>query len=138
MLVLVLSCNKNGNYPGGVVSSFISIYDVKDLFKETEVTLTKEKLFGSSKITGVVVSDHSGKNMPAGLLVMQDMRRLSELRGISIAIGADAANYVPGDSIIVDIEGGILKSGNNDFMQKNTVSTSQMDYTIFIGTPIRD
>ena len=112
MLVLVLSCNKNGNYPGGVVSSFISIYDVKDLFKETEVTLTKEKLFGSSKITGVVVSDHSGKNMPAGLLVMQDMRRLSELRGISIAIGADAANYVPGDSIIVDIEGGILKRVN--------------------------
>jgi hypothetical protein len=107
--LLMWGCKKTGNYPGGTVSPYISIYDVRDSYKGKDVTLTSETLFGSSKITGVVVSDHSGNNLPSGLLVIQDRRRLSELRGISIAIGADAAKYVPGDSLIVNIEGGVLK-----------------------------
>ncbi|MES2374627.1 MAG: DUF5689 domain-containing protein [Bacteroidota bacterium] len=102
-------CKKNGNYPGGVISPYIAIFDVRDSYKGTDVTLTSEKLFGSSKITGVVVSDHSGNNLPAGLLVMQDRRRLAELRGISINIGAAASTYVPGDSLVVNVEGGLLK-----------------------------
>jgi hypothetical protein len=40
---------------------------------------------------------------------VQDSRRLSKVRGISVAIGADAANYVPGDSVIIDVQGGVLK-----------------------------
>jgi len=108
-LLFIVSCNKDGNYPGGTISPYISIYDVRDLYKGDDVTLTKENMFGSAKITGVVVSDHSGKNLPAGLLVLQDRRRLSELRGISVNIGADAANYVPGDSVIVNVEGATLK-----------------------------
>ncbi|MEO7531308.1 MAG: DUF5689 domain-containing protein [Sediminibacterium sp.] len=107
--LLMWGCKKTGNYPGGTISPYISIYDVRDSYKGTDVTLTSENLFGSSKITGVVVSDHSGNNLPAGLLVMQDRRRLSELRGISINIGADAAKYVPGDSLIVNVESGVLK-----------------------------
>jgi hypothetical protein len=108
-LVFIISCKKEGNYPGGTVSPYISIYDVRDLYKGADITLTKENMFGSAKITGVVVSDHSGNNLPQGLLVIQDKRRLSELRGISIAIGADAAKYVPGDSVIVNVEGAVLK-----------------------------
>lgn len=69
-------------------------------------------MFGSNQITGIVVSDHSGANLPAGLLTIQDSRRLSQLRGISISIGADAANYVPGDSVIINVEGGILERVN--------------------------
>ncbi|MEO8173751.1 MAG: DUF5689 domain-containing protein [Sediminibacterium sp.] len=107
--LVMWGCKKNGNYPGAVVSPYISIFDVKDSYRGSDVTLTSEKLFGSSKITGVVVSDHSGNNMPAGLLVIQDRRRLAELRGISINIGAAASTYVPGDSLIVNIEGGMLK-----------------------------
>ncbi|GAB2837332.1 hypothetical protein GCM10027043_45320 [Ferruginibacter profundus] len=105
----MLGCKKEGNYPGATISPYISIYDVRDLYKGTDVPLTKENMFGSAKITGVVVSDHSGKNLPAGLLVIQDKRRLSELRGIAIAIGEDAAKYVPGDSVIVNVEGTVLK-----------------------------
>jgi hypothetical protein len=59
-----------------------------------------------------VVSDHSGKNLPAGLLVIQDSRRLSRLSGISVSIGADAASYVPGDSVIINVEGGVLERVN--------------------------
>jgi hypothetical protein len=50
--------------------------------------------------------------MPAGLLVVQEARRLSQLRGISINIGAEAANYVPGDSVTIKVAGGVLKRVN--------------------------
>ena len=65
-----------------------------------------------SKITGVVVSDHSGGNLPAGLLIVQDKRRLGQLRGISIPIGDAANNYAPGDSVVINVEGSVLKQVN--------------------------
>lgn len=108
-LSLLWGCKKEGNDPGGRVSPYISIYDIKELYKGEDITLTKETLYGSTSIAGMVVSDHRGGNMPAGLLVVQDARRLSQLRGISINIGEEATNYVPGDSVIINLEGGILK-----------------------------
>ncbi len=108
-LSFLYGCNKDGNYPGATISPYIAIYDLKNIHKEADVTLTVENMFGSARITGVVVSDHSGKNLPEGLLIVQDRRRLSELRGIAIPIGAAAANYVPGDSVIIDVVGAVLK-----------------------------
>lgn len=105
----VWSCKKDGNYPGGSVSPYISILDVREIYKGENVTLTAENMFGSTKIAGVVVSDHSGGNLPAGLLVIQDRRRLSKLRGISLAIGSDAAAFVPGDSVEVNVDGAVLQ-----------------------------
>lgn len=109
MVGLFAGCKKEGNYPGGTVAPYIPLLDLRSIYHGEDVTLTKEAMFGSTKITGIVVSDHSGRNLPAGLLVLQDRRRLSELRGISVNIGAEAADFVPGDSIVVDIEGSILK-----------------------------
>ncbi|MEJ7779063.1 MAG: DUF5689 domain-containing protein [Daejeonella sp.] len=100
---------KEGNYPGGSISPYIPLYDLRNLYKGTDVSLTSEIMFGSDKITGIVVSDHTGGNMPAGLLVLQDKLRLSQLRGISIPLGTDAAKYVSGDSVIVTVAGGVLK-----------------------------
>lgn len=105
-------CTKKDNYPGGMISPYIAIYDVKNLYRGQDVTLTRENMFGSTMITGLVVSDHSGNNLPEGLLVVQDYRRLGQLRGISIALGTAAANYQPGDSVIIDVEGGVLKRLN--------------------------
>jgi len=108
-MALLWGCRKEGNYPGARISPYIAIFDLRNIYKGNDVTLTTDNMFGSNKITGVVVSDHSGGNLPAGLLVIQDRRRLSQLRGISIAIGAKAADYVPGDSVIVNLEGSVLK-----------------------------
>lgn len=110
-LTLLWGCEKEkeGNYPGGTVSPYIALFDLRNLDKGQDVTLTTEVMFGSHKITGVVVSDHSGGNMPAGMLVVQDRRRLGQLRGISIHLGETAASYVPGDSVVIDVEGGVLK-----------------------------
>ncbi len=110
--VALYSCKENGNYEGGVVSPYIPIYDLRTLYKGSDLKLTVQNMFGSDKITGVVVSGHSGKNIPEGLLVIQDKRRLNQLRGISIPLGSEAANYVSGDSVVVKIEGGLLTRVN--------------------------
>jgi hypothetical protein len=113
MLLLVAhwGCKKT-SYPGGEIGPYIAIYDIKNIYKGKDVTLTKMNMFGSNTITAVVVSDHSGGNLPAGLLIIQDANRLSQLRGIAIQIGADAATFVPGDSVHIEVEGGTLTREN--------------------------
>lgn len=106
--LLCWGCKKD-NYPGARISPYIAIFDIRDLYRGNDVTLTTDNMLGSDKIAAMVVSDHSGGNLPAGLLVVQDSRRLSQLRGISIPLGAEAADYVPGDSLIIDVAGKVLK-----------------------------
>lgn len=108
-LILLFAGCKKDNYPGGKVSPFISLFDVRMLHKGSDVTLTTENMFGADKITGLVISDHSGGNLPAGLLMVQDSRRLGRLRGIAIPVGSDAANYMPGDSVVINAVGAVLK-----------------------------
>jgi len=110
-ITLFWGCKKD-NYPGGQVSSFIALYDIRNMYKGAEVTLTKENMYGATSITGWVISDHSGRNMPAGLLVVEDNRRLSQLRGIAIPLGEAAANYTSGDSVNIDVEGAVVKEEN--------------------------
>lgn len=106
------SCNKDGNYPGGEISPYYGIYDLRNLYKGSAVELNTESLEGSNMLTGVVTSDHREGNLPAGLLTMQDRRRLNKLRGIAINLGDAAKNYLPGDSIVVNVVGGKLERVN--------------------------
>jgi hypothetical protein len=110
-LASLWGCKKE-NYPGGEISPYIALYDIRNMYKGKDVILTKENMLGSTSITGTVVSNHSEGNLPAGLLVVQDMRRLGLVRGISIPIGAEAANYKPGDSVVIKVEGAMLKRIN--------------------------
>ena len=109
VLLMFSACDKTGNFPGAEVNPHIAIYDLRSFYKGTDYRLTVESMLGAKGVTGVVVSDHSGRNLPDGLLMVQDRMRLNELRGITINIGADAGNYVPGDSVTVDLVGGVLK-----------------------------
>jgi hypothetical protein len=127
-------CKKEGNYPGGTLSQYIALFDIRDIYKGEDVTLTKENMFGADKIAGVVTSDHSGNNIPAGLLVLQDSRRLGQLRGIAIPLGADAANYVPGDSLIISVEGAALKKVNG-ILQLTGISTGKIN-KVASGRPL--
>lgn len=128
------SCEKDGNYPGGTVSPYIAILDLRGIYEGKDVTLTKENMFGSDKIAGVVTSDHRGKNIPAGLLVLQGDRRLGQLRGIVINIGVEAANYVPGDSVIISVEGGQLTRVGG-MLQVTGVNSSKIS-KVASGRPI--
>ncbi|MDQ8004580.1 MAG: DUF5689 domain-containing protein [Pedobacter sp.] len=108
-LTVLVSCDKNGNFPGASVSPYIAIYDLRSFYKGADFALTEKSMLGYTSVTGVVVSDHRGKNLTSGLLMVQDKMRLNELRGISINIGADAEKYVPGDSVTVNLVGGTMK-----------------------------
>ncbi|WP_207513646.1 DUF5689 domain-containing protein [Longitalea luteola] len=112
--VAINSCTKDTyeKYFGATPNDIISILDVRPIYKGEDVVLTQENLYGASKLAAVVVSDHTEKNLPEGLLVVQDNRRLQTLRGISIELGADAANYHPGDSVVIDIVGSTLTRKN--------------------------
>jgi hypothetical protein len=110
---LMWGCKKDG-YPGGRISPYMALYDVRNLYRGEDVTLTRDNMLGSTSIAVMVVSDHSGNNLPEGLLVVQDNRRLSQLRGLAIPLGADAASYVPGDSLHINVEGAVLTRVNGN------------------------
>ena len=108
-LLLLAGCDQTGNFTGAEVNPHIAIYDLRSFYKGTDFTLNQESMLGSIGITGLVVSDHRGKNMRPGLLMVQDKLRLNELRGIAIDLGPEASNYVPGDSVTVNLVGGVIK-----------------------------
>lgn len=108
-LLVLAGCDKLGSFPGATVNPYIAIYDLRSFYKGADYALNEKSMLGSIGVTGVVVSDHTGKNLTSGLLMVQNKARLNELRGIAINIGADAANYVAGDSVTVNLMGGVMK-----------------------------
>ncbi|MHA4893206.1 DUF5689 domain-containing protein [Pedobacter sp. PWIIR3] len=113
MAIVWMGCERDEDYLIGTPSSYIANLDLRKLYKGSDVTLTSENMRGATYVRGQVISDHSENNLPAGLLVIQNLRTagngIDSLRGIAINIGADATKYVPGDSVHVKIEGAILK-----------------------------
>ncbi|RYG21822.1 MAG: hypothetical protein EOO07_01620 [Chitinophagaceae bacterium] len=110
-------CKRDDDYFAARPSGFISNFDLKRLYKESDLSLNADALGGATMIRGIVISDFSSKNSPAGLLVMQNSRisggvAIDSLRGMSFDIGAAASTFVPGDSIHVKVEGGVLKRVN--------------------------
>ncbi|MFT3823944.1 MAG: DUF5689 domain-containing protein [Chitinophagaceae bacterium] len=114
--VAINSCTDKKNYFGGVPNDIVAILDIRPLYKGQDVVLTKENTEGAARLAVVVISEHKENNLPAGLLVVQDSRRLSTLRGISIDIGTAAAKYIPGDSLLIDFTGGTLTRKNGILM----------------------
>lgn len=106
-VLFFVGCEKD-KYPGGVPNNVISLLDLRGIYQGDAITLTKNDLFGGDRIVGMVVSDHSGSNAPQGLVMVQEKRRLDLLRGIALDLGSEAANYHPGDSVEVMIEGAQL------------------------------
>jgi hypothetical protein len=114
LIVVINGCNRDTyeEYFGATPNDIVSILDVRPIYKGEDVILSKGNLYGATKVAGVVVSEHAEKNLPEGLLVVQDNRRLSTLRGISIELGAAAAKYHPGDSLLIEVAGGTLTRKN--------------------------
>lgn len=118
------SCSKDGNYPGGVISSYIGIFDVRSIYKGQSVQISQDNLDGSTTIAGVVVSDHREGNFPEGYLVIQDRRRLNQLRGITIPLGKVAENYIIGDSLEINIVGSELTREDGVLQLKNVLESN--------------
>lgn len=108
-VITLAGCDKTGNFPGADVSPYVAIFDLRSLYKGTDLRLTRESMLGYTGISGTVISDHRGNNLRPGLLMVQDRLRLNELRGIAIDLGDAAEDYIPGDSVNINLEGGTMK-----------------------------
>lgn len=107
MLVFFSSCeDKSENYEG-VLSPYIAIEDIRVLHKGTDLLLDENHLNGAFKIYGTVISDHRFGNVPEGTIILQQFKR-NRLRGLALHVGDDAKNYLPGDSIVVEVRNKLL------------------------------
>ncbi|RZK50644.1 MAG: hypothetical protein EOO99_00250 [Pedobacter sp.] len=109
IVALSFGCKRDSDYVISTPSDYIANLDLRKIYMGKEVELTKENMRGATIVKGQVISDHSGNNLPAGLLILQNLRTagngIDSLRGIAINIGSEASKYVPGDSVHVFIEG---------------------------------
>ena len=107
-ILLMQSCEKR-DFIDGQLSPYIAIEDVRMIHKGEDVTLNAERLLEAKMTTGVVISDHQAGNAPEGMVVIQQWRQGVKLHGISLKIGAEASNYAPGDSILVNVDNKVLR-----------------------------
>ncbi|NDK56999.1 DUF5689 domain-containing protein [Pontibacter fetidus] len=107
------SCMEEDPNPAeGTVNPVASLYVVRDAFHEKDMALGTGALFGAYQAGGVVVSDPSGKNWPAGLVAIQDTWRGNQ-RGIILNLGEQAAaTFEVGDSVLFDVRGTTLTRKN--------------------------
>jgi hypothetical protein len=120
--VSINSCKKN-NYAEGTLSPIIAVVDLRGIYKGSDVVLSSSNMGGAKEIVGVVISNAAAGNCPAGVLVVQNNRR-SAVRGISLEIGSTAAKYVPGDSVIVQVDGATLTKVNGSMRIKGLTEAS--------------
>ena len=99
---------------GGGKGSLISIADIRSFYQGSDLTL------GSYLISGIVISDAANKNVSPGSIILQDGNR-----GIQLYFGSSVAtsNFHVGDSLVVDVTGGTLKSFNGS-LEINLPSSS--------------
>jgi hypothetical protein len=110
------SCKRESDYPYKFSESgFISNFDLRRYYKESDLSLNPDNIGGATSIRGVVVSDFRSGNSVVGLIALQNSRingTADSLRGISFNLGAAAANFIPGDSLHIKLDGGTLKRVN--------------------------
>ncbi len=125
LVAIAFAACKKANYAEGTVSPIVALLDVRQVYKGQDVVLDENNLNGARQIVGVVISDAASGNSPSGILVIQNLRR-NALRGISLSIGAAAANYAPGDSLVIDVAGATLTRVNGA-MRITGVQTSAIN-----------
>jgi hypothetical protein len=109
-LMLFVSC-KRTNWAEGTLSPVKSVADIRSAYKGEELILNSSSLSGATKITGVVISDATAGNLPSGMIVIQQYLR-KKTSGISLILPSGASDYTPGDSVVIDINGAVLKKVN--------------------------
>lgn len=109
--VLFTSCLKDYDNPAeGTAGDKTFIYSLREQYKGSEVTLSSKNLGGGSSIQGVVISDRSSLNIEAGTFIIQQTAVTGNqvgniTRGIILKMATGDANYNPGDSLVINVDG---------------------------------
>ncbi|WP_157977232.1 DUF5689 domain-containing protein [Taibaiella helva] len=123
MLLATASCiKKNENPATGTPSPLTSVSQLRSLYKGSDVIISSELLAGATTVRGVVISDHSGANFPAGYVILQNTARGSTTGIILNMDGETAKRYVPGDSVEVQVDGLSLVNRNGALMLEQVAS----------------
>ncbi|SKB44493.1 hypothetical protein SAMN05661099_1464 [Daejeonella lutea] len=146
-------CDDETTYKGGIPSPYVFAFDLLKIYKNADVVLTSENMGGANSIEGVVVSDHTSKNMLSGYLMVQNARNISSadsIRSIAISAGPAAANYKLGDLVRVKIEGktltrkngmlqvtGVAESDITKVSSGNTIPTNKATTAQILADPAR-
>jgi len=110
LIVLMGSCRTLNEEAGEFYPSpIISIGDVRKIYQGEEVKLDRgTNLVGAEYLVGVVISDPDGRNLPEGTITLQNYKR-NVIRGINLHIGSEADKFLPGDSVVVNIDGSSIR-----------------------------
>lgn len=122
LLGMAACIKKNENPATGTPSPLTSIATLRNVYKGEDVTINTAMLAGAVSVRGVVISDHSGMNLPAGYVVLQNTARGSTAGMILSMDAAKAQSYVPGDSLEVNVEGLSLVNRNGALLLDNVTA----------------
>jgi hypothetical protein len=113
--VFFSSCLKEDlNEAAGTVAPVATIDVVRSIYKGQDLSISTGTLYGSHSTYGVVVSDHTEKNIGSGTFVIQNTTPSSNqvgdiTRGIVIDMGAGATiPVVTGDSVLINLVGATI------------------------------
>jgi len=106
LLIVLISCRKDKIT--GATSPVLAVTELKKLWAGAPVQLNETVLDGANALAGIVISNPTSGNSPSGTVIVQSYKR-KILSGIAIVIGGSASNYLPGDSVYVNIAGGTLE-----------------------------
>lgn len=118
LLLPALNSCKENNLQDGTLSPYISIYDVRKLFKGEEVSLNTINMKGANLVRGLVISDTQSDNNIPGTIIIQGYK-IGKIRGIILDFQAPVNDVSIGDSIMVDLQNSILKKVNGSLMISN-------------------
>lgn len=121
--LLFNACKKDENPADGKVNTFAALYVVKNAYKGADVQLNASLLGGATQTGGIVISNLSGNNFPKGGLIIQNTSR-GQVRGLLIELGDAATNYVPGDSLVINIDGSSLAKVGSSLQLKGITTAN--------------
>ncbi|GGH13443.1 hypothetical protein FAZ19_08390 [Sphingobacterium alkalisoli] len=115
--LLAASCIKEDtNYAIGTNNPEISLYAIRNVFQGNDIILDTKLLTDATYTRAVVISDHTGNNLPANYIAVQNVWR-NQQRGILLEV-EDAAKYNFGDSIQINLTGALLTKKNGPLTLK--------------------
>lgn len=122
-LLLLSGCIKEDtNYALGKNNEEISLYVVRNHFKDGELTLDSETLNRAVYTKALVVSNHEGNNFPSNYIAVQNTWR-NQVRGILVEVD-DISKYKLGDSVHINVEGSKVSRKNGSLVLHGLTASS--------------
>ncbi|TZF84786.1 hypothetical protein FW774_07350 [Pedobacter sp. BS3] len=139
------SCKDNPEFAKGTPGPTISLETLRNLYKDSDITLSQDAMNGAYRISGIVISDAASGNIPSGNIVVQNTAR-GATRGITIPLGTATVPVALGDSVIISVVGkrlvrvngamqltGVTAGDITVVSSNNVISSRQVAFTTLIS-----